>query len=38
MPAGWLGSGAVAWVGVLLQVPLLWWAATIARRLDEPEA
>jgi uncharacterized membrane protein len=35
---GRLGGAAVAWVRVPLQVPLLWWAATIARRSDEPEA
>jgi uncharacterized membrane protein len=35
---GHLGGRTVAWVRVPLQVPLLWWAATIARRLDEPEA
>ena len=34
---GWPGSEAVAWVRVPLQVPLLWWAARIARRPDEPE-
>lgn len=34
---GWLGSAAVAWVRVPLQVPLLWWAAAVARRPDEPE-
>jgi uncharacterized membrane protein len=34
---GWLGSGVVAWVRVPLQVPLLWWAASIARRPEEAE-
>lgn len=37
---GWLGGPVVAWVRVPLQVPLLWWAATVARRphdTEEPE-
>lgn len=29
---GWLGSSEAAWVRVPLQLPLLWWAARIARR------
>lgn len=35
---GWLGGPVVAWVRLPLQLPLLWWAATIARNTsDEPE-
>lgn len=35
---GWLGGQAAAWARVPAQVPLLWWAATIARRSpDDPE-
>jgi uncharacterized membrane protein len=35
---GWLGGPTAAWLRVPLQVPLLWWAATIARRRqDDPE-
>jgi uncharacterized membrane protein len=35
---GWLGGSAAAWLRVPLQVPLLWWAATIALRPpDDPE-
>lgn len=29
---GWLGSPEAAWLRVPLQLPLLWWAARIARR------
>ncbi len=29
---GWLGSTQAAWARVPLQLPLLWWAARIARR------
>ena len=31
---GWLGGPTVAWLRVPLQLPLLWWAASIARRTD----
>ncbi|CAN5914330.1 hypothetical protein BH23ACT10_BH23ACT10_16860 [soil metagenome] len=34
---GWLSTGTAAWLRVPLQLPLLWWAATIARRTpDDP--
>lgn len=32
---GALGGPVVAWVRVPLQLPLLWWAATVARASDE---
>lgn len=31
---GWLGGPTAAWLRVPLQVPLLWWAASVARRPD----
>lgn len=31
---GWLGGPAAAWLRVPLQIPLLWWAASIARHAD----
>jgi uncharacterized membrane protein len=31
---GWLGGPTAAWLRVPLQVPLLWWAASVARRTD----
>lgn len=35
---GWLGTATAAWVRVPLQLPLLWWAGTSARRAPhDPE-
>lgn len=34
---GCLGSSAVAWIRVPMQLPLLWWAARIARPRDPAE-
>lgn len=33
---GWLGGPAAAWLRVPLQVPLLWWAASVVRHADPP--